>query len=154
MSVAIACWIKSLGLPYEALVAEGIIPNMPLQELYRGRDWLDRPIQSAPGLELSFWAETKRFERLFITLISTMEGATEYKGELPSPFASVMFQSSVRNLFGEPMESKGPTNLPLNTMVGGFDIYRLDPAKHPKPTSFCPAKPYIGLSSRNSYNHV
>ncbi|MBU3055798.1 DUF6392 family protein [Pseudomonas indica] len=122
-------WIMNLGRPYDALVAEGIIPNMPLQGLYPGRDWLD--IQPASGLELSFWAETKRFERLFITLISTMEGTTEYKGELPSPFASVMFQASVRNLFGEPMESKGPTKLPLNTMVGGFDIYRLDPAKHP-----------------------
>ncbi len=125
----IESWIKNLGQPYGTLVAKGLIPNQPLQELYKGRDWLD--IEPAPGLELSFWAETKRFERLFITLLSTVEGTTEYKGELPKPFAPVMSQSGVRAIFGEPMESQGPTKLPLNTMVGGFDAYRLDPATHP-----------------------
>lgn len=122
-------WIKNLGRPYDSLVAEGIIPNMPLQELYKGRDWID--IEPADGLELSFWAETKRFERIFITLLSTVEGATEYKGDLPRPFAAVMSQSAVRASFGEPMESQGPTKLPLNTMVGGFDTYLLDPVTHP-----------------------
>jgi hypothetical protein len=122
-------WIKSLGQPYDTLVVKGLIPSQPLQELYKGRDWLD--IEPASGLELSFWAQTKRFERLFITLLSTVEGCTEYKGELPKPFAPVMSQPGVRATFGEPMESQGLTKLPLNTMVGGFDAYRLDPDTHP-----------------------
>lgn len=125
----IESWIKNLGQTYDTLVAKGLIPNQPLQELYKGRDWLD--IEPAPGLELSFWAETRRFERLFITLISTVEDAPEYKGELPKPFVSAMSQAEVRANFGEPMESQGPTKLPLNTMVGGFDAYTLDPATHP-----------------------
>ncbi|CAD5105960.1 DUF6392 family protein [Zestomonas carbonaria] len=122
-------WIMNLGRPYETLVAEGVIPDQPLTELYKGRDWLT--LKPGNGLELSFWAETKRFERLFITLLATVEGTTEYKGELPKPFAPVMSQSGVRATFGEPMESQGLTKLPLNTMVGGFDTYRLDPATHP-----------------------
>lgn len=122
-------WIKSLGQPYDTLIVKGLIPSQPLQELYKGRDWLD--IEPASGLELSFWAQTKRFERLFITLLSTVEGTTEYKGELPQPFAPVMSQPGVRATFGEPMESQGLTKLPLNTMVGGFDAYRLDPDTYP-----------------------
>jgi hypothetical protein len=122
-------WIKNLGRGYDELVSRGVIPNQPLTELYKGRDWLT--LKAGAGLELSFWADTKRFERLFITLLSTVEGTTEYKGELPQPFAPVMSQPGVRATFGEPMESQGLTKLPLNTMVGGFDAYRLDPDTHP-----------------------
>jgi hypothetical protein len=42
-----------------------------------------------------------------------------------------MSQPGVRATFGEPMESQGLTKLPLNTMVGGFDAYRLDPDTYP-----------------------
>jgi hypothetical protein len=122
-------WIKSIGRPYDALVAEGVIPNQPLTELYKGRDWLT--VKPGNGLELSFWAENRCLETFHIVLLKTMEGMTEYKGELPKPFVPVMAQSGVRTTFGEPMESKGPTKLPLNTMIGGWDAYRLDPATHP-----------------------
>jgi hypothetical protein len=30
-------WISSIGRTYDALVAEGVIPNQPLTELYQGR---------------------------------------------------------------------------------------------------------------------
>ncbi|WP_417286428.1 DUF6392 family protein [Cobetia marina] len=123
-------WIKNLGRPYDVLIAEGVIPNMPLQELYKGRDWID--IEPADGLELSFRAETKRFERLFITLLKSTPSTVEFKGELPKPFTPAMSQAQVRANFGEPMESQGPTKLPLNTVVGGFDAYLLDPATHPQ----------------------
>lgn len=127
--VCIARWIKNLGRPYDTLVAEGIIPNLPLQELYKGRDWLD--IEPADGLELSFEAKAKRLETIHIVLLSTMEGITEYKGELPRPFAQLMKQSEVRAHFGEPMESKGPTKLPMNTAIGGWDAYQLNRSIHP-----------------------
>lgn len=123
-------WIKSLGRRYDVLVAEGVIPNQPLQELYPGRDLLD--IIIAPGLSMSFWAETKRFETLFITLLKTTPSTTEYKGELPKPFAPVMSQSEVRANFGEPMASKGPVKMPQPMgMTGGWDAYWLDPVTHP-----------------------
>ncbi len=123
-------WIKNLGGRYDVLVAEGVIPNQPLQELYPGRDLLD--IIIAPGLSMSFWAQTKRFETLFITLLKTTPSTTEYKGELPKPFAPVMSRSEVRANFGEPMASKGPVKMPQPMgMTGGWDAYRLDPVTHP-----------------------
>ncbi|HBP5739376.1 DUF6392 family protein [Pseudomonas aeruginosa] len=122
-------WILNLGRPYDTLVAEGIIPNLPFQELYKGRDWLD--IEPGDGLELSFWAETKRFERLFITLIQTVEDQTVYRGELPQPFALEMDQAGVHRTFGPPRESSGPRKIPNIGMVGGHDAYTLDAATHP-----------------------
>lgn len=123
-------WIKNLGQTYDTLVAKGVIPNQPLQELYPDRDLLD--IIIAPGLSMSFWAETKRFETLFITLLKTTPSTAEYKGELPKPFAPVMSQSEVRANFGEPMVSKGPVKMPQPMgMTGGWDAYRLDPVTHP-----------------------
>lgn len=122
-------WIKNLGRSYDSLVTEKVAPNMPLQELYKGRDWLD--IEPADGLELSFKAKTKRLETIHVVLMSTMEGVTEYKGELPKPFVLAMNQSEVRANFGVPMESKGPTKLPMNTSIGGWDAYQLDKNTHP-----------------------
>lgn len=127
-AATITRWIKSLGRPYDALAAEGIIPNLPLQELYKGRDWLD--IEPADGLELSFWAETKRLESIYITLIQTVDDQPVYQGELPQPFASEMDQASVRATFGPPRESKGPMKLPNLPPMGGYDTYTLNAATH------------------------
>ncbi|MFJ4371430.1 DUF6392 family protein [Pseudomonas japonica] len=124
----IESWIDNLGQSYETLLANGLV-NQPLQELYTGRDWLD--VEPTAGLELSFWSETRRFERLFISLISVVSDAKEYRGELPRPFVANMTQSEVRAAFGKPMESQGPTRLPLNRSVGGFDTYQLDSTRHP-----------------------
>lgn len=133
-AVTITRWIKHLGRPYDSLVAEGIIPSLPLQELYKGRDWHD--IEPGDGLELSFWAETKRFERLFITLIQTVEDQTVYRGELPQPFALEMDQAGVRRTFGPPMESSGPRKIPNIGMVGGHDAYTLNEETHPNARVF------------------
>lgn len=121
--------VAGFGRHYEILVAEGAIPDVPLSELYTGRDWLT--LKPGKGLELLFWAQTKRLETLNIVLLPTMEGMTSYEGELPAPFLSVMDQSSVRAAFGPPMASKGFTRLPLNTAIGGWDAYLLDPGTAP-----------------------
>ncbi len=122
--------IKSLGRRYDALVAEKVIPNQPLQELYEGRDQLH--IEPEPGLTLSFLAETNCLEVLFITLVKTTPSTVEYKGELPKPFTFEMTQSEVRSNFGEPIASKGPVKMPKPMgMTGGWDAYRLDTVKHP-----------------------
>ncbi|WP_347168910.1 DUF6392 family protein [Pseudomonas salmasensis] len=128
--VTIERWIKHLGWLYEDLISHEIIPDLPLTELYNGRDWLSLK-KPGDGLELSFWAETRRFERLFITLRSTVEGTTEYKGELPKPFALLASRSEVRAAFGMPMESQGLTKLPLDNVLGGFDTYSLDQINFP-----------------------
>jgi hypothetical protein len=122
-------WIKSLGRRYDILVAEGAVPNQPLSELYQGRDSLT--LRPGAGLELSFRTQTKSLEAVHIILLETMKGMTSYAGELPRPLSCVMNQSDVRATFGVPLESRGVTKLPLNTVIGGWDSYRLDPQTHP-----------------------
>lgn len=123
-------WITKLGQPYDTLIAEQSIPSKPLVEHYPGRDWLT--IQPAPGLELSFWAETQRFETLFITLLDAMPGIPIYNGELPKPYSSTMSQSDVHILFTTPLEVQGPVKMPKPMgQTGGWESYRLDPKKHP-----------------------
>lgn len=123
-------WIKKLGQRYDTLIAEGSIPTQELVEHYPGRDWLT--IQPAPGLELSFWAETQRFEKLFITLLDAMPGVPVYKGELPKPYTSAMTQSDAHALFTTPLEVQAPVKMPKPMgQTGGWESYRLDPEKHP-----------------------
>jgi len=128
-AATITRWIKNLGRPYDALVAEGSIPYRPLTELYKGRSWLT--LKPGSGLELSFWAETKRLESIYITLIQTVEDQSVYSGALPQPFILEMDQAGVHATFGPPRESKGPMKLPNLPPMGGYDAYTLDAATHP-----------------------
>lgn len=123
-------WINNLGQEYDALITRNIIQNQPLMELYPGRDRLH--LEPEIGIGLSFWAETKRFEALFITLLKSTPSTVEYKGELPKPYSIEMIQSDVHAIFGEPFESKGPIKMPQPMgQTGGWESYRLDPATHP-----------------------
>ena len=129
-------WIRSLGRRYDVLIAEGLIPNQPLQELYEGRDRLY--LEPALGLSLSFWAETKRLETLFIALLKSTPSTVEYKGELPRPLASTMTKSDIRSHFGVPIESGAPVKMPQpGGMTGGWDAYHLDPSTHPNIKLVC-----------------
>ena len=126
----IESWIKSLGQKYESLIAQGIITDQPLTELYKGRERLN--LKPEEGINLSFWAESKCLETLSITLIKTTPSTVEYKGELPSPYTLKMTQSDVRTLFGEPMESKSPIKMPQPMgQTGGWEAHRLDPTLYP-----------------------
>ncbi|MHC8401266.1 DUF6392 family protein [Pseudomonas sp. MDT1-17] len=129
-AITIDRWIKGLGQSYNALVIDGVIPDHPLQELYPGRDWLD--VEPVPGVELSFWAETKRLEKIFITCMETIPGITLYTGEMPEPYRLHMMQSDVRALFGGAIEFKGPTKMPQPMgMTGGWGSYALDSTAYP-----------------------
>lgn len=122
--------VKSLGLNFDELVANGEISNQPMTKLYDESDWLTLVQES--GLELNFWAETKRLEKVLISLIPTEKGDPVYMGELPAPFSLNMDQAGVRALLGKPMESKGPVKLPGGLgMRGGWDSYRLQEKTHP-----------------------
>lgn len=123
-------WIKNLGRTYESLISEGIIPNQPLDELYAGRDRLTLNIQA--GVEMHFYAKTRRLEAILLTLLEPLPGGPVYKGELPSPLQPEMTRDRARATFGEPMASRGTMKMPGPMgRVGGWDSYRLDPAIHP-----------------------
>lgn len=122
--------INNLGKTYETLVVEGVASDQPLTELYKGRDRLG--LKPEPGINLSFWRETKRFESLFVTLKKTTPSTVEYKGEFPSPYASKMTQSDVHSIFGEAMEVKRPVKMPEPMgQTGGWESYRLNSEVYP-----------------------
>lgn len=122
--------IKNLGQTYEDLLLKSLIPDEELIEIFPGVDELY--IQPEEGVEMSFWAETERFESLYITLLKTPISTIEYRGELPAPYSLNMTQSTAHALFGEPFESSGPTKLPEPTgKTGGWESYRLDPVLYP-----------------------
>jgi len=123
-------WVRNLGCTYEQLVAEGVIPILPLRELYEGRDWLD--MEPAPGVEMEFRADTKQLEKILFTLIPSQQGDPFYTGELPAPFVLKMNRKEVNSQLGTPIKSKGPGKLPGGLgMRGGWDTYHLAKNLHP-----------------------
>ncbi|NWA04951.1 DUF6392 family protein [Pseudomonas gingeri] len=125
-------WTESLGCTYEELVAGGVISSsQPLTQLFKGDDELIQNPTS--GISLWFWSETRRLEKIIITLIQTVDGQTIYTAGLPSPFSPKMNKASVHALFGEPMQSKGAAKIPGSggQISGGWDAYRLQECIHP-----------------------
>lgn len=124
-------WTRNLGESYEELVGRGLItPEQPLETLYPDCDLRDMNLEA--GLSLTFWAETKRLETLFVTLIKSTPSTVEYKGDLPAPYKSVMTQSEVHAIFGQPMESRGPIRMPDPMgQTGGWESYLLDRSLYP-----------------------
>jgi len=126
----IESWIKNLGSNYDDLIAQGLFFDTAPEALYPDADLLDMDLDA--GVSLTFWAETKRLETLFVTLKKMMPELIEYKGELPSPYVLEMTQSDVHKIFGEPMESRGPIKMPQPMgQTGGWESYPLDPAVYP-----------------------
>lgn len=121
--------IKNLGCSYDALIANGVIDDLPLQDLYEDGESLE--VEPAPGIELIFWPETLRFEGIYVTLKTDQshEGRAFY-GDLPGNFGSVFNQAQVHERFGEPIISKGILEL-QGTGLGGWDTYQLEPNLHP-----------------------
>lgn len=130
-AVTINRLVKGLGRTYDALLADGLVRGAPLAPLFtegKNEDLIQKP---APGIELWFWAETRRLERIVITLSALVDGDLVYTGELPNPFTHNMDQTGVRALLGEPYQSKGPAKLPPPIGVtGGWDAYRLGQTYH------------------------
>jgi hypothetical protein len=129
-AASISNLINKLGESHENLVTQGLIPSGKPQELYPGRDLLHIDLEA--GLNLSFWAETKQFEALFITLKKVTPGIIEYTGELPPPYSLEMTQADVHAIFGQPTESRGPIKMPQPIgQTGGWESYPLDPVIYP-----------------------
>jgi hypothetical protein len=121
--------IKNLGSSYDALIANKIIDDLPLEDLYEDGETLE--VEPAQGIELVFWPETLRFEVIYITLRDGDDSSNlVYLGELPAPFNQINDQRQVRNIFGKPIFSKGAMQL-HGTGLSGWDTYQLEPNWHP-----------------------
>ncbi len=122
--------IRRLGRTHEELLAESVIPDDELIELFPDIDELY--LEPEPGISMNFWADTGRFELFSITLIAPLPECIEYKGELPEPYSATMNQSTIRSLFGEPLEFSGPFRLPGEArQYGGWESFLLNPAVYP-----------------------
>lgn len=124
---AIELWIKNLGKSHSSLVNSNIIPALPLGRLYDNSQSLE--VEPCPGIELSFWFETQRFEAIYIYLISQNPSkALSYSGALPSPFDLLKTQKDVHSTMGVPFKSNGPMTWsePAAFKIGGWDFYELD----------------------------
>ena len=121
--------IKNLGCSYDALIANKVIDNLPLQDLYEDGESLE--IEPVPGIELIFWPETLRFEVMHITLKDEQNPTLPvFAGELPEPFRELTKQSDVHKIFGIPIFSKSALEL-RGTGLSGWDSYQLDQNLHP-----------------------
>lgn len=121
--------IKNLGCSYDALVANGVIDSLPLEDLYDdGESLVAEPLS---GVELVFWAENSRFEIVYIVVAKTK--SPDNSGppvQLPAGYNEVNNQSEVRSIFGEPAYFKGPLEL-QGTGLGGWDTYQVAQSLHP-----------------------
>jgi hypothetical protein len=124
---AIELWIRNLGKSHSNLVNSGVIPAVPLTRLYEDSQSLE--VTPCPGIELSFWFESQRFEAIYIVRISQDPiKAPAYCGSLPAQFDALKTQSDVRDTLGEPYSSRGPMSWeePHYFKIGGWDFYELD----------------------------
>jgi len=126
---AIELWIRNLGKSHSCLVQNKVIPALPLKRLYENSHSLE--VEPCPGVELSFWFETQRFEAINITVISQGPDAIPaYSGELPAPYTGLSSQSEVWAKLGEPYKSNGAMKFDSNPpiTIGGWDFYDGDSA--------------------------
>lgn len=131
-SVDIGRLVRNLGRTYSELTREGVIEKQDLIPFLKNNENEDLVHKPVPGMELWFWADTMRLERIVITLIPRTADTPTYKGELPLPFVHQMTQLSIRAILGEPHKSKGPAKLPFPIgITGGWDAYGLDSSIHP-----------------------
>lgn len=129
-SGTVESWIKNLGGSYDHLVHQGVIANQPLQDLYGGGESLE--LEPVHGVELSFWADTMRFEAIQIDLGGLLNGnGPVYTGVLPPPYNIATSQQQVRAIFGSPLRTHGAMDIPDSILtMGGWDTYQVQPTLH------------------------
>lgn len=122
--------IDSLGKTHAELLAASIVPEGELIELFPGIDELY--LEPEVGVEMSFGAESGRYEKVNITLREPASPGEEYKGELPHPYSLCLTQSDAHKFLGKPLEYSGAMKLPEPLgQTGGWESYQLDPKLYP-----------------------
>ncbi|MDU9392709.1 DUF6392 family protein [Pseudomonas sp. zfem002] len=114
-----------IGRPYADLLADKIIPDLELREIYTDSDRMY--LEPEEGLKVVISADEKLFIEFFITLKAMPPALVLYRGELPEIFFQGMDQQVVIDLFGEPVASHGPVLMPVPIgQTGGWASYVYD----------------------------
>ncbi|MBC3411127.1 hypothetical protein HU720_07405 [Pseudomonas sp. SWRI51] len=117
-------YLGRLGRSYDELVMEGLLPPNSLQEIYDGS--LTAFYEPDAGIELEFWAQSRTFEKLHITLAPDAASSEVFEGKVEKPFGNCSVREEVLQVHGEPATSKGPFEMPRPLgESGGWDIYCL-----------------------------
>ncbi|MFK3816662.1 DUF6392 family protein [Pseudomonas sp. NPDC089407] len=125
-SHALDRYLSSLGRCYNDLVLEDLAVPEKLVEIFSGS--FTMVYEPEPGLELEFWAETQKFEKLHFALKKTTPSSVLYKGKLDEPYEKCRTRELVLQSFGSPISSKGKFKMPLPMgEVGGWDTFDLGP---------------------------
>lgn len=122
--------ISNMGSFHSALIDKGLIPDTELVHLYEDEDTLE--LEIAPGVELVFYAETKRFEMMTLSFKRAFNNVEiSFKEILPKPLDRVENQTDVYKELGTPMFTKSELEL-FPTELYGWDVYQLDSSLHPE----------------------
>lgn len=122
--------ISNMGSSHSVLIEKGLIPDTELVHLYEDEDTME--LEIAPGVELVFYSETKRFEMITLSFKRAFNNVTaDFKAILPKPLHSVENQNEVYKELGNPMFTKSQLDL-FPTELYGWDVYQLDSRLHPE----------------------
>ncbi|WP_146146905.1 DUF6392 family protein [Pseudomonas sp. BBP2017] len=123
--LTLCAWIERLGSSHDALINQGILPNLPLKSLFYGHDVETFP--AAPGLELEFSTGSAKLKCVHVTLISTLPDELTYRGELPERLRGVTTGKTAREILGAPYRSHPPVQMPLPMgQTGGWEAFTYD----------------------------
>lgn len=128
---AIELWIINLGKSHSSLINANLVPAIPLIRLYENSSTLE--LIPCPGVVLSFWFETQRFESLHISLAPQKNYVNQiYTGGLPAPYSSLKNRFDVIKILGLPYKSIDSQILKDNNFLGfsGWDFYEFNEASN------------------------
>lgn len=117
-------YLSRLGKSQDELIREDNSWLTDFVEVYPGA--LSVYLQPAPGLNLRFWAEDRRFESVIISIAPTATSKSVYQRKLPQPYDGCTTREQTLKFLGDPLETKGPFMMPLPMgKVGGWDKFEL-----------------------------
>lgn len=123
--------IARIGFAHAELCADGVVTHDAFKSSIVDCDneyLIQKPEE---GVELWFRSKDAALEKVLFSLISMVDGARPYSGELPLSMTASMSRITVRKILGAPCESKEPVKILRYRGYGGSDIYRMDDFGYP-----------------------
>lgn len=122
-TVKVEGWLESIGKPHAVLVDLGLDPALRLVKLYPGASELY--LEPEAGVSYRFDAKSKVLNAVIVSIVKRVESQPEFKGALSQPYGCLT-KDAVRDAWGNPVNSKGPSMMPQPIgKTGGWDLYGL-----------------------------